>query len=100
MTSSEASNDQVLVECSSLPPPLRNDLQAFLERLPEVRAVTRMLRVSEVLNPETVGLIAPRFDLVVHLADRPRPNTAEAAEERAAPILKKITQWTDAHQPR
>jgi hypothetical protein len=73
MTSSESSNDQVLVECSSLPPSLRNDLQAFLERLPEVRSVTRMLRVSEVLNPETVGLITPRFDLVVHLADRPRP---------------------------
>jgi hypothetical protein len=29
---SEASDDQVLVECSSLPPLLRNDLQAFLER--------------------------------------------------------------------
>jgi hypothetical protein len=100
MTSSEASNDQVLVECSSLPPPLRNDLQAFLERLPEVRAVTRRLRVSEVLNPETVGLIAPRFDLVVHLADRSRPNTAAAAEERAAPILKKIAEWNDAHRPR
>ena len=69
--SSEASGDQVLVECSSLPPLLRNDLQAFLERQPDVRAVTRKLRVSEVLT-DTVGLIAPRFDLVVHLAERPR----------------------------
>jgi hypothetical protein len=52
MTSSEASNDQVLVECSSLPLPLRNDLQAFLERQPEVHAVQK-LRVIEVLNPDT-----------------------------------------------
>ena len=70
--SSEASGDQVLVECSSLPPILHNDLQAFLERQPDVRAVTRKLRVSEVLT-DIVGLIGPRFDLVVHLAERPRP---------------------------
>jgi hypothetical protein len=76
--SSEASSDQVLVECSSLPPPVRNDLQAFLERQREVRAVTRKLRVSDALsNPDTVGLVAPRFDLVVHLAERPRPSIAE-----------------------
>jgi len=100
MTGSEGSNEEVLVECSSLPPPLRNNLQAFLERQPEVRAVTRKLRVSEVLNPDTVGLITPRFDLVVHLAERPRPSTAEAAEDRAAPILNKIAEWTAAQRPR
>lgn len=99
--SSEASSDQVLVECSSLPPPLRNDLLAFWERQPEVRAVTRKLRVSDALsNPDTVGLIAPRFDLVVHLAERPRPSTAEADDDRAAPILKRVADWTDAHRPR
>lgn len=99
--SSEASSHQVLVECSSLPPPLRNDLQAFLERQPEVRAVTRKLRVSEALsNPETVGLVAPRFDLVVQLAERPRPGAAEADDDRAAPILKKVADWTVAHRPR
>jgi hypothetical protein len=99
---SQASSDQVLVECSSLPPPLRNNLQAFLERQPEVRAVTRKLRVSEaLLNPETVGLVAPRFDLVVHLAERPhQASTAEAVDERAAPILKKVAEWTTAHRPR
>jgi hypothetical protein len=99
--SSEASSDQVLVECSSLPPPVRNDLQAFLERQPEVRAVTRKLRVSDALsNPDTVGLVAPRFDLVVHLAESPRPSTEEADDDRAAPILKKVADWTDAHRPR
>jgi hypothetical protein len=86
--SSEASSDQVLVECSSLPPPLRNDLQSFLERQPAVRAVTRKLRVSDaLLNPDTLGLVAPRFDLVVHLAERPQASTAEATDDRAAPIL-------------
>jgi hypothetical protein len=99
--SSEASSDQVLVECSSLSPPLRNDLQAFLERQPEVRAVTRKLRVSDaLLNPDTVGLVAPRFDLVVHLAERPRPSTTEADDDRAEPILKKVADWTDANRPR
>ena len=67
-TGSQTSSDEVLVECSSLPPPLRNDLQAFLERQPELRAVTPKLRVSDaLLDPDTVGLVAPRFDLVVHL---------------------------------
>jgi len=98
---SQTSSDQVLVECSSLPPPLRNDLQAFLERQPEVRAVTRKLRVSDaLLNPDTVGLVALRFDLVVHLAERPQASTTEAADDRAAPILKKVAEWTTAHQPR
>jgi len=99
--SSETSSDRVLVECSSLPPPQRNDLQAFLERQPEVRAVTRKLRVCVALsNPDAVGLIAPRFDLVVHLAERLPTRTAEADEDRAAPILKKIADWTHAHRPR
>ncbi len=98
---SQKFSDQVLVECSSLAPHQRNDLQAFLERQPEVRAVTRKLRVSDaLLNSDTVGLVAPRFDLVVHLAERPRASTAEAAHERAAPILKKVAEWTDAHRPR
>jgi hypothetical protein len=98
---SQTSSDQVLVECSSLPPFLRNDLQTFLERQPEVRAVTRKLRVSDaLLNPDTAGLVAPRFDLVVHLAERPQASTAEAADDRAAPILKKVAEWTTAHRPR
>lgn len=98
---SQPSGDQVLVECSSLPPPLRNDLQAFLERQPEVRAVTPRLRVSDaLLNPDTVGIVAPRFDLVVHLAEHTQASTAEPADDRAAPILKKVAEWTGAHLPR
>lgn len=82
-------------------PLLRNDLQAFLERQPEVRAVTRKLRVSNALsNSDTVGLVAPRFDLVVHLAECLRPSTAEADDDRSAPILKKVADWTRAHRPR
>ena len=93
--SSEASSDQVLVECSSLPPLLRNDLPAFLERQPEVRAVTRKLHVNDaLLNSDTVGLVALRFDLVVHLSECPRPSTAEEMDNRAAPILKKVAEWT------
>ena len=96
---SPTSGDQVLVECSSLPPPLRNDLQAFLEHQPEVRAVTRKLRVSDaLLNTDTVGIVAPRFDLVVHLAEHPQASTAESGEDRAGPILKKVAEWTDAHR--
>ena len=98
---SPTSGDQVLVECSSLPPPLRNDLQTFLEHQPEVRAVTRKLRVSDaLLNTDTVGIVAPRFDLVVHLAVHPQTSTAESGEDRAGPILKKVAEWTDAHRPR
>lgn len=98
---SQEPGDQVLVECSSLPPSLRNDLQAFLERQPEVRAVTRKLHVSDAaLNPDTVGLVFPRVDLVVHLAECPQASTAEGPDHRAAPILKKVAEWTMAHQPR
>jgi hypothetical protein len=90
---SQTSGDQVLVECSSLPSPLRNDLQAFLQRQPEVRAMTRNLHISDaLLNPDSVGLVAPRFDLVVHLAERPQASTPEAADDRAAPILKKVAE--------
>ena len=90
---SQASSDQVVVECSSLPP-----LQAFLERQPEVRAVTRSLHVSDaLLNPDTIGLVAPRFDLVVHLAERPKAGTATAPDDRAAPILKKVAEWATTH---
>jgi hypothetical protein len=100
-TGSQTSSDEVLVECSSLPPPLRNDLQAFSGRQPEVRAVTPKLRVSDaLLDPDTVGLVAPRFDLVVHLAECPQASTAEAADDRAAPTLKKVAEWTNAHRPR
>jgi hypothetical protein len=98
---SQASGDQVLVECSTLPLPLRNDLQAFLQRQPEVRAVTRKLRISDaLLNPDTVGLVATRFDLVVHLVERHQATTPEAADDRAAPILKKVAEWSTAHLPR
>jgi hypothetical protein len=48
----------------------------------------------------TDGLVAPRFDLVVHLAERPQASTTGAADDRAAPILKKVAEWTNAHRPR
>jgi len=98
---SQISSDQVLVECSSLAPDLRNDLKAFLERQPEVRAVTRKLHVSDaLLNPDTIGLIAPRFNLVVHLAEHPQAGTEEPPDKRAAPLLKKVAEWNEAHRPR
>jgi hypothetical protein len=94
----QPSDDHVLVECSSLPPLLRNDLQAFLERQAEVHSVTRKLHVSEaLLSPDAAGLMVPRFDLVVHLAECRRASTAD---DRAAPILKKVAEWTIAHTPR
>jgi hypothetical protein len=37
---SESSSDEVLLDCSSLPPLARADLQTFLERQPEVQSVT------------------------------------------------------------
>ncbi len=86
----------MLVECSSLSPLLRCDLQAFLERLPEVRLVTRKLHVSDaLLKPDTVGLVTPRFDLVVHLAE---DNPTKSADDRATPILKQVADWTAAHR--
>lgn len=94
----QSSGDQVLVECSSLPPLLRNDLQAFLERQPEVHAVTRKLHVSDVMRrPDTTGLVVPRFDLLVHLAECSQPGIAEEKDNRAAFILKKVAEWTVAH---
>ena len=94
---SQSSSDQVLVECSSLPALLRNGLQAFLERQPEVHAVTRKLHVSETLLSNDAGLMVPRFDLVVHLVECTEPSTAD---DRATPILKKVAEWTIAHTPR
>jgi hypothetical protein len=80
---SQTSGDQVLVEGSSLPSPLRNDLRGFLKRQPEVRAVTRKLHIGDpLLSPDSVGLLAPRFDVVVHIAERPQART----EERIHPI--------------
>jgi hypothetical protein len=97
----QSSDDQVLVECSSLPPPLRDDLQAFLERQPEVHAVTRKLHVSEaLLSPDTAGLVVPRFDLVVHLSESSHASTAAEKDDRAAPVLKKVAEWTSANKPR
>ena len=94
---SQSSSDQVLVECSSLPALLRDDLQAFLERQPEVQSVTRNLHVSEALLSIDAGLMVPRFDLVVHLAECTQPSTAD---HRATPILKRVAEWTSAHTPR
>ena len=97
----EPSDDQVLVECSSLPPLLRNNLQAFLESQPEVRQVRRKLHASEaLLNPNTVGLLSPSFDLVVHLDEGSHLGTPESRENRAALILKKVADWSEAHRPR
>lgn len=53
-----------------------------------------------ILNPDTVGLVAPRFDLVVHLAERARSSTADATDNRVATILKAVSDWTVAHRPR
>lgn len=76
----ESSHDELLVECSSLSPLLRSDLQAFLERQSEVQRVSLRLRVTDaLLNPDTLGLISPRFELVVPLVKDPR--TGIEAEE-------------------
>ena len=42
------------------------------------------------LNLDTIGLMAPCFDLVLHLAERPQAITAEPHDDRTAPILKKV----------
>ena len=53
-----------------------------------MRGCDTKVRVSDaLLNPDTLGLVAPRFDLVVHLAERPQASTTEATDDRAAPIL-------------
>jgi hypothetical protein len=97
----ELSDAQVFVECSSLPPLLRNDLQAFLEGQPGVRQVTRKLHLSEaILSPNTVGLVSPSFDLVVHLAEGAQLRTAESNGNRAALILGKVAEWTQRNRPR
>ena len=95
---SESSSDEVLLDCSSLPPLARADLQTFLERQPEVQSVTRRLHVTDILlNPDTQGLVSPRFDLVVHLAGPPSP---EGANREAEAILRKVAEWEQANRPR
>ena len=94
------SSDEVLVECSSLSPIDRSNLQAFLERQPEVQSVSRRLHVTEaLLNPETQGLLVPCFDLVVHLACPPSPESA-ASRDAGVAILKKVAKWELANRPR
>jgi hypothetical protein len=96
----ESPGNQVFVECSSLPLLLRNSLQTFLERQPEVRQVTRRLHASEPLvNPNIVGLVSLRFDLVVHLAEGSQFGAA-SKENTAALILKRVAEWTEAHRYR
>jgi hypothetical protein len=74
---SASSGYEVLLDCSSLPPLVRASLQTFLERQPEVQSITRRLHVTDILlNPDTLGLVTPRFDLVVHLAGQPSPEGA------------------------
>ena len=84
----QLSSDEVLVECSSLSPIDRANLQAFLERQPEVHSVSRRLHVADaLLDPETQGLLIPSFDLVIHLASPPPPEGATSRE--AGTILKR-----------
>ena len=60
--------------------------------------MTPKLHVSEaLLNPNTAGLVIPRFDLVVPLAECSHLRTAEEKDNRAAPILKKVAEWTIAN---
>ena len=94
----ESSGHEVLVECSSLSPLERTDLQAFLERQPEVRQVTRRLHLADaVLKPDALGLIAPRFDLVVHLST---DDVSQPPTEVGAIIVRKISEWREANRPR
>jgi hypothetical protein len=96
----EASSDQVLIECSTLSPLQRVDLQAFLERQPEVQSVTRRLHASDaLLSPDTQGLVIPRFDLVVHPGVQFQHGSA-ASREVGDAILRKVAEWQRAHRPR
>jgi len=55
--------------------------------------VTPKLHITEsLLDPDTVGLIVPRFDLVVDLV--------QGRERMATTILKGVTEWTVANRPR
>lgn len=97
---SERSSDQVLVECALLSPLERVNLQTFLERQPEVQSVTRRLHASDSLfNPDTRGLVVPRFDLVVHLRVQLSPGSV-ASREAGDAILRKVAQWEQANRPR
>ena len=93
-------SDEVLVECSSLSPLVRANLQEFLERQPEVQSVSRRFHVTDaLLDPETQGLLIPCFDLVVHLASPSSPEGA-ATREAGFAILKKVAEWEQANRPR
>jgi hypothetical protein len=92
----EPSSDQVFVECSSLSPIYRASLQVFLERQPEVMRVSRKLHVTDpLIDPATLGLVVPRFDLVVHLAMQ-----QSERNEAGATILRKIGEWKQNNRPR
>jgi hypothetical protein len=96
---SESSSNEVLLDCSSLPPLVRASLQTFLERQPEVQSVTRRLHVTDtLLSPDKHGLVTPRFDLVVHLAGQPSQEGAN--REAGATILRKVAEWEQANRPR
>jgi hypothetical protein len=93
----DASSDEVLVECSSLSPSERNGLQEFLELQPEVGRVSRRLHVTNtLLNPDTLGLVVPRFDLIVHVAQPTPTMTADVGSV----ILRKIADWVRYNKPR
>jgi len=49
------------------------------------------------LNPDTLGLVAPPFDLVVLLRETPEP---EMATEVGTLVVRKISEWMQAHRPR
>ena len=94
------SEAEVLVECSTLSHRERSDLQAFLERQPEVLNVSRKLHLTDaLLSPDALGLVAPRFDLIVHIAGE-EAHMGTTANEGAALMLAKVAEWTEAHQIR
>jgi hypothetical protein len=92
------STDEVFVECASLSPLQRNELQAFLERQPEVRRVSRRLRVTDALvDPDTLGVVVPCFDLVVYVRQL---DNATLPTDIGAVIVRKIAEWVQANKPR
>ena len=96
----ESSDAEVLIECSTLSHLERSDLQVFLERQPEVATVRRKLHVTDtLLSPDTVGLVVPCFDLIVHIAGD-EAHIGTTANERAALILARVAEWKEAHRIR
>jgi hypothetical protein len=94
----EPSPDHVVVECSTLSPQQRTELQTFLKEQPEVLEVTRKLHVTDaLLNPGTLGLVPAGFDLVALLHPTTPP---EMATEIGTALAKKVTAWGRAHGPR